>query len=103
MSYESNFLYCDLSLLTSGVGGQTAGRVHIHQIMLHLVKQTSSSKVTSVVQTFPVIQSKLSLPRCCGRPDALLPEAVRWSTIVLIVAHEGMKVVVLRDVGDVSP
>ena len=58
-------------------------------------------------------QSKLSLPRCCEGPDALLPEAVRprptvhqvvhstEGAMVLIIAHEGMKTVVLRDVGDV--
>ena len=60
-------------------------------------------------------QSKLSPPRCCGQPDALLPEAVRprasvhqvihstEGAMVLIVAQKGMKIVVLCDVDDVSP
>ena len=50
-------------------------------------------------------QSKLSLQRCCGRPDATVHQVVHSAegATLLIVAHEGMKIVVLRDIGDVSP
>ena len=64
------------------------------------------------MQSFKV---KIITPECCGRPDALLPEALRpiatvhqvthstEGAMVLIVAHEGMKIVVLCVVGEVSP